>query len=152
MAWNLLAPHMVHSEFKTPNTSHAAYPDKPMKVLLVDDELLVRRVLAYALSLDGWEVFAHDQYADCAALIREHSIDVLVSDYRMDQITGLDLIENLRNAGIEIPVLILSANIYAIDSKRAKRLGVCEILSKPLNVKELSRKLTQAVADSKRGA
>jgi CheY-like chemotaxis protein len=141
---------MVQSEFKTLYLSHAVYPDKPMKVLLVDDEPMVRRVLAYALSLDGWEVFAHDQYADCPALIREHSIDVLLSDYSMDQITGLDLIENLRNAGIEIPALILSANIYAIDRTRAKRLGVCEILSKPLNVKQLSRTLTQAVTDRKR--
>ena len=71
---------MVQSEFKTPYTSQAVYPDKAMKVLLVDDEPMVRRVLDYALSHDGWEVFAHDQYADFPALIREHSIDVLISD------------------------------------------------------------------------
>ena len=117
-----------------------------MKVLIVDDEPLVRTVLGYALSRDGWEVFAHDQYADCPALIREHGIDVLVSDYGMAQITGLDLIENVRNAGIEIPALILSANLYAVDGGRAKRLGVCGMVAKPPNLKQLNRTLIEAVA------
>ena len=124
---------------------HAPRPGDPMKVLIVDDEPLVRCVLGYALSREGWEVFDHDQFADCPALIREHGIDALISDYRMPGITGLDLIENLRNAGIDIPVFILSGNVYAIDRERAKLLGVREILAKPPNLKVLSRTLMRAV-------
>lgn len=117
-----------------------------MKVLIVDDEPLIRRALGCVISLNGWKAFAHDQYADCPALIREHGIDVLVTDYRMYGITGLDLIENLRDAGIGIPVLILSANVYAIDRKRAKRLDVFRILSKPPDIKQLRAALAEAVA------
>jgi len=120
-----------------------------MKVLIVDDEPLARCVLGYALSLEGWEVYDHDQFADCLALIHEHGIDVLISDYQMTGMTGLDLIENLRKAGIDIPVFILSGNVYAIDRNRAKRLDVREIVAKPPNLKQLCRALKQAVAARK---
>lgn len=119
-----------------------------MKVLIVDDEDAVRRSLGHIVALRGWKAFVHDQHADCVALIREHGIDVLITDFSMPSITGLDLIEKLRDGGIEIPVLILSANIYAIDRDRAKRLNVFRILSKPPDVKQLRNVLTAAVASS----
>ena len=117
-----------------------------MKVLIIDDEPLVRTTLGYALSVAGWEVFDRDQHADFPGLIREHDIDVVITDYRMDKVTGLDLIELMREAGFGIPALILSGNVYAIDRNRAKRLGVLEILSKPPNLKQLLRTLVNAVA------
>jgi DNA-binding response OmpR family regulator len=116
-----------------------------MKVLIVDDEPMVRCVLGYALSRDGWEVFDHDQFADCPALIREHDIDALISDYLMAGMTGLDIIENVRDAGINIPILILSGNPHAIDRQRAKHLGVREIISKPPDLKKLCLTLSRAV-------
>jgi two-component system response regulator YesN len=119
-----------------------------MKVLIIDDEPMFRFYLAHALSASGWEVFDHDEHADFPALIREHGIDILVSDYRMAQITGLDLIENLRNARIEIPALILSGSLYALDSERAKRLGVRAMLQKPPKMSELSHALIEAVASA----
>ncbi len=109
---------------------------------------MFRLCLAHALSASGWEVFDHDEHADFPALIQEHDVDILVSDYRMGQITGLDLIENLRNAGIEIPALILSGSLYAIDSERAKRLGVRAMLQKPPKMTELSNALFEAVASA----
>jgi len=107
---------------------------------------MVRLALGYALSVAGWEVFDHDQYADCPGLIRQHSIEAVISDFRMEGISGLDLIENIRNAGIEIPILILSANPYAIDKERAKRLRVYEIVEKPPNIQRLCNTLEEAVA------
>jgi DNA-binding NtrC family response regulator len=117
-----------------------------MKVLIIDDEPLVRATLGYALSAAGWEVFEHDQHADFPGLIREHGIDVVITDYRMGKVTGLDLIEMMREAGLGIPALILSGNVYVIDRNRAKLLGVLEILTKPPNLKQLLRTLARAVA------
>jgi DNA-binding NtrC family response regulator len=117
-----------------------------MKVLIIDDEPLVRTTLGYALSVAGWEVFDRDQHADFPGLIREHGIDVVITDYRMEKVTGLDLIELMREAGLGIPALILSGNVNVIDRSRAKRLGVLEILSKPPNLKQLLRTLVNAVA------
>jgi DNA-binding response OmpR family regulator len=95
---------------------------------------------------DGWEIFAHDERADCQALIREHGIDALITDFNLGAFTGLDLIEQLRDAGVEIPVLMLSANVYAIDQKRAELLGVFQIMAKPPDLRRLRRTLVEAVA------
>ena len=46
-----------------------ALADLTMKVLIIDDEPMVRLALGYALSVAGWEVFDHDQHADFPALI-----------------------------------------------------------------------------------
>ena len=107
---------------------------------------MVRLALGYALSVAGWEVFDRDQHADFPGLIREHDIDVVITDYRMGKVTGLDLIEMMREAGLGIPALILSGNVYVIDRNRAKLLGVLEILTKPPNLKQLLRTLVNAVA------
>jgi DNA-binding response OmpR family regulator len=116
-----------------------------MKVLIVDDEPLVRKALGYAITHRGWTAFAHDEHADCAQIIEEFGIDVLLIDYHMPAINGLDLIEGLRRAGVTIPAVILSASAYAIDKGRATQLGVFKILSKPPTLKELLGVLTKAV-------
>jgi len=123
-----------------------ALADLTMKVLIIDDEPMVRLALGYALSVAGWEVFDHDQHADFPALIRQHGIDVVISDFKMAKFSGLDLIETIRDAGIEIPILMLSANPYAIDRERAKRLRVFKIMEKPPDLRRLSKDLEEAVA------
>ena len=120
-----------------------------LKVLLVDDEDAVRWSLAYFISARGWQPFAHDHQADVVALVRKHAIDVALFDYRMPSVTGLDLIENLRDAGLRTPVVILSGNTYAIDRDRAKRLEVFHIMEKPPDLKKLTRVLVEAVASSR---
>jgi len=120
-----------------------------MKVLIIDDEPMVRLSLGYALSLAGWEVFDHDQHADCPALIRAHGIEVLICDFHMAGISGLDLIEIIRRTRIEIPILILTANPYAVDRERARQLRVCAIVEKPPNLRRLCNMLEKAVAAGK---
>jgi len=126
---------MVQTIFSLPN----------MKVLIVDDEPLVRKALDYAITYRGWTAYTQDERADCARIINELKIDVLLIDYHMPAINGLDLIEGLRRTGITIPAIMLSANAHAIDETRAKQLGVFKILSKPPTLKELHGVLAKAV-------
>jgi CheY-like chemotaxis protein len=120
-----------------------------LKVLLVDDEDAVRRSLAYFISTRGWQSFVCDHQADIVAMVRKHEVDILLTDYRMPNITGLDLIENLRDAGMTTPAVILSANTYAIDRDRAKRLDVFRIIAKPPDLKQLTHLLIEAATISK---
>ena len=120
-----------------------------LKVLLVDDEDAVRCSLAYFISARGWQSFACDHQADIVAVVRKHEIDILLTDYRMPNITGLDLIENLRDAGMTTPAVILSANTYSIDRDRAKRLEVFSIMAKPPDLKQLTRVLIAAATIGK---
>lgn len=116
-----------------------------MKVIIVEEEEAVRRTFAFLAQRDGWEAFTADQQADCAGLIREHEIDIMVVDYDMPFATGLDLIAQLRQEGISIPAILVSVDEYEIDRNRATRLGVVEILALPPDVQEFRRALKAAL-------
>lgn len=118
---------------------------KMPKLLIIDDEPSVRRSLEMIASTDGWEVFSSDQFADFARLIRENAIEVLACDYRMPPVTGFDVLEKIRVAGLRLPTIIISACASSIDTRRAEELGVQEILRKPPDVSAVRLALRKAL-------
>jgi DNA-binding response OmpR family regulator len=101
-------------------------------------------------STDGWEASSCDQFADVVRIIREKVIDVVVCDYRMPPFTGIQIIRQIRNAGLRQPVVMITANPDNVDRPIARELDVREILRKPPNVKDVRRVLTDASAQAKR--
>ena len=117
-----------------------------MNVLILDDDIFNRRILCHALCLDGWNAMAFDENADVLGLIRQLDIGVLITDYDLKpMLTGLDVIETIRKAGISIPALILSGNVHRIDRHRAKRLNVSAIVEKPASFGALRKILSESV-------
>lgn len=116
------------------------------KLLIIDDEPGVRRSLEMIASTDGWETLSCDQFADVVRIIREKAIDVLVCDYRMPPITGIQVIRQIREAGLRLPVVMITANPDNIDRRIARELEVREILRKPPNVKDVRTVLADAAA------
>ena len=120
------------------------------KLLIIDDEPGVRRSLEMIASTDGWEALSCDQFADVIRIIREKTIDVLVCDYRMPPITGIQIIQQIRDAGLRLPVVMITANPDNVDRRIARELEVREILRKPPNVKDVRTVLAEAAAQAKR--
>lgn len=115
-----------------------------MKLLVIDDEPNVRRSMQMIASIDGWETFACDQFADIEGIIRENAIEVLFCDYRMPPTTGLEIIRQLRESGLHLPVVMITANPANVDRRIARGLDVETILSKPANVKDVRKALADA--------
>lgn len=132
------APHEVQSH------RAAAMP----KLLIIDDERSVRISLEMIASTAGWETFSCDQFADFPGLIRENAIDVIACDYRMPPVTGFDVLEQIQAAGLRTPAVMISACGPRIDARRAKELGVEEILPKPPNISAVRNALAQALRRS----
>lgn len=101
---------------------------------------------------DGWETFLCDQFADVEAILRDQAIDVLVCDYQMPPVTGVQIIRRLRAAGLALPVIMITASPEKIDGCTARELAICEILRKPPNVADVRRALADAVAHAGLGA
>lgn len=81
------------------------------KVLLVDDDALVLRLLADVLTDDGYQVVACRSGESAAAAFRANGhIDLLVTDFQMPGMTGLELATLLTNKAPELPVLIVSGS------------------------------------------
>ncbi|OAT30206.1 CheY-like receiver/winged-helix DNA-binding domain response regulator [Buttiauxella brennerae ATCC 51605] len=84
---------------------------KEMRVLLVDDDLFAAELASVFLEMSGYEVIlAESAMTALANLNSDDGIDLVISDFHMPEITGLDLLELLRANGWKKPFILLSAS------------------------------------------
>jgi CheY-like chemotaxis protein len=103
--------------------------------LVVDDEPLVRRMVALVLEQDGISVLTAGNGPDAIELSRSHrgEIDLLVSDVRMPQMDGCTLANQLQEENPELPVLLISGYCENEPAERSR----FPLLSKPFSVASL---------------
>lgn len=109
------------------------------KVLVADDEVHIVNVVAMKLRNNGFDVVTADNGADAYNLCCEEKPDIIITDYQMPQMTGIELIEKVRsNPDLQhIPIIMLTARGFAIEDEQKEKLNVAECLSKPFSPKEL---------------
>jgi DNA-binding NtrC family response regulator len=106
-------------------------------ILIVDDEPNVR--LTYRTTLET-EEFEVGEASDAAAALREMSekeFDLAILDMRMPEVDGLELLERMRELGIQTPVVIITAYGDIPHAVRAMKLGAIDFLQKPLTPEAL---------------
>lgn len=103
---------------------------RPPRVLVVDDEEHVRGVLCEALATWGCEVQSAPGAAQALAVFAEGGYDLVLTDFRMPNGDGLDLIEGLRRADPSVAVIMLTASSDDLDAS-SRRLEFA-VLRKPL--------------------
>jgi DNA-binding NtrC family response regulator len=108
-----------------------------MKILVVDDEQLIRWFLARALKKDGHEVITAETVADASIKLSSEIIDVLFIDLRMPEGSGAELIGKADKRGKNPKVIVCSAFITVDLEEEFRQKGVC-ILRKPFKLDELN--------------
>jgi DNA-binding response OmpR family regulator len=106
------------------------------RILVVDDEVPMRKLLANNLKACGYTVQSAGDGLEALKLIDEHSFDLLLLDVNMPGPTGLQVLEAVRREA-ELPVLILSGRRRECDIVTAFSLGADDYLSKPFGIAEL---------------
>lgn len=120
----------------------------PPLVLLAEDDDEVRRVVATALRLDGYSVVeardGHDLVQRIAAALlfgKIHQeltpITLVIADVRMPGRDGLEVLEGLRGAHIEVPVILMTAYADTRTRDRAARCGADALVAKPFELDHL---------------
>jgi len=127
------------------------------RILILDDEVSVRRVCSYALRASGWQPEGEGSARSALERIRAgEKYDVIVLDYAMPEMNGLEFLQALR----ELPessrpaVLMASAHADGAVAKAAMRLGVWDFLAKPLmpdDIRRRTRRLLNRPASAARG-
>ncbi len=114
------------------------------RVLIVEDEDLIREMLVLALEEEGYEVdtavdgrTALALFQDSEPTDREFPFDLLILDLMLPQINGLDLCRLLRYQGNYVPILILSAKASETDRVLGLEVGADDYLTKPFSMREL---------------
>jgi len=112
-------------------------------VLLVEDEPAQRAVLSYNLEAEGFEVQTADNGEDALALISETPPDLILLDWMMPHVSGIEVCRRLkaRSETRGIPVIMLSARSEEVDKVRGLETGADDYVIKPYSVVELMARL-----------
>src|SRR5690349_12588224 len=106
-------------------------------LLIVDDDANTLASLARAFRLAGHEATVCDNAARALELLKSQPFDMMMSDVVMPGKDGLALLEDVRNAGIALPVVMISGQANIEMAVRATRLGAVDFLEKPLSTDKL---------------
>jgi two-component system alkaline phosphatase synthesis response regulator PhoP len=109
------------------------------KILVVDDEIHILRVVAIKLKNNGFEVITAEDGKQGFETALAEMPDMIISDYQMPNMTGIEMVEKLRQNETTkcIPVIMLTARGFAIEDQQKQNLNIAEFLSKPFSPKEL---------------
>ncbi len=116
-------------------------PSRPGDVLVVDDDAAVRRSLERGLRLNGFRVRTADGGRAALAAVEQSPPDVLVLDVSMPGLSGIEVCRTLREAGHDLPVLMLSALDETADRIAGLQAGGDDYLVKPFALEELALRL-----------
>lgn len=110
-----------------------------MKILIIDDEPKIRNGLSNLLTRrEGWEVAgAYENAADALKYLAVNQVDVMITDIKMPEISGLELIARIRERDKKTAIIILSGYSNFQFAQRAIELGGSRYLTKPTNPREL---------------
>ena len=106
-------------------------------ILIVDDEPNVRLTYRAALETEGLEVRGAPDGLAALDAMSERQFDLAILDMRMPEVSGLELLERMRQQGIETPVVIVTAYGDVPHAVRAMKLGAIDFLVKPLTPETL---------------
>jgi CheY-like chemotaxis protein len=120
------------------------------RALIVDDEIHIVHVAAIKLRNNGFEVITAGNGEDAFELACNNDIDVVITDFQMPIMTGLELVEKLREhePTSHLPVIMLTARGFAIDEEQKERLEISACLSKPFSPRELLRSVEDVIHQS----
>jgi DNA-binding NtrC family response regulator len=106
-------------------------------LLLVDDDPNTLASLSRAFRLAGHEATVCDNAARAIELLRSEAFDLILSDVVMPGKSGLELLEDLKVAGVKTPIVLISGQANIEMAVRATKLGALDFLEKPLSTDKL---------------
>ena len=109
------------------------------RILVVDDDLGIRETLEGVLTDEGHRVRTASTRTEALGLLRSHSVDLVLLDLKMPDVTGFDLLCEIRSAVPETPIVMLTAYGTIKTAVDAIKLGASDFVTKPFNLEELRR-------------
>ncbi len=119
------------------------------KVLIVDDEKLIRWSVRRQLEESGYSAIEAESGRGGLAQIRAESPDLILLDVRLPDLNGIDVLREVKGNNIAIPVIMITGDPQLDDIKTAIKLGAIDFVKKPLDFDELQITLSNALEHSR---
>ena len=120
------------------------------KILVADDEIHIVHVVAMKLRNNGFDVIIAENGAESLKLSCSEKPDMIITDFQMPAMTGLEMIEELRKHEdmLDTPVIMLTARGFAIEEEQKQRLKISRCISKPFSPKELLNQVEEVLCQN----
>ncbi len=118
---------------------------KASRILIVEDEANMRRILSAMLSRDGYKVETAGNGRQALELLGKGSFQLVVSDLRMPQMDGLELLSELRRRGMACELILITAHGTIETAVEAMKNGAFDFITKPFDAAELKIKVGNAL-------
>src|SRR3954454_2175160 len=115
------------------------------KLLIVDDEPGMRQLLSIVFGREGHEVRAAENGRRALELLREQPADLIVSDVKMPDMGGIELLRAARELSPDVAVIMMTAFATVDTAREAFKLGADDFIQKPFDVDELKLIVNKAL-------
>src|SRR5580698_4552030 len=119
-------------------------PEKK-QVLIVDDEPNLRKILSAQLSRDGYDVLTAEDGQQGLAILRDHHIDLVVTDLKMPKVDGMSLLRQALAEDPDLPVVMITAHGTVDTAVEALKIGAFDYLTKPFDKEEVRQIVSKAL-------
>lgn len=136
--WSIREPCMSNLQPQNANGGKRVADVDRKRILVIDDDLPLRGMLAAALRQAGFKVLLASDGGEGQRALAIHHPDVILLDLAMPGVNGWDFLQRLKETGYlgTIPIIVLSAHLH-VEPQAILQLGVSAILPKPFNLPEL---------------
>ncbi|UCG33042.1 MAG: sigma-54-dependent Fis family transcriptional regulator [Phycisphaerales bacterium] len=106
-------------------------------VCIVDDKEIIRESLTEALTREEHRVRGFKDPVEAVREMRSQSVDLVITDLRMPKMDGIALMKELRQAGVEVPMIMMTAYASVPTAVEAMKLGAYDYIQKPFSAEEI---------------
>jgi DNA-binding NtrC family response regulator len=123
------------------------------RILAVDDSNETRMAVQAILERQQMQVMLAESVDDGLGALSQAYFDLVITDFRMPRKSGLDLVQETRDHGVNVPFILLTADADPVIRKMAVDIGVAAVLKKPIRKQTLLDHVGRALSNSRlRGA
>ncbi|MBE7087994.1 MAG: response regulator transcription factor [Clostridiales bacterium] len=111
-----------------------------MKILVVDDELMIRTVLREYIEFEGNEAFEASDGMEAVKMCKENDFDIILMDIMMPKLDGFSAVKEIKKSK-DVPVIMLSARTEEYDKLFGFEIGADDYVTKPFSPKEVMARI-----------
>ena len=118
-------------------------------ILIVEDEAKLRNILKIMIMQQNYNIFEAENGLQALDILKEEDIDLVISDIKMPEMDGMELLKNIKKEKISVPVVFITAFATVESAVEAMRLGVIDYIQKPFEEEKIILTIEKALGFSK---